>query len=363
MTTQKDTQKFLRYRLSLDTLTNSINQGIVVLDKEFRIDDINKSFEKFFRVKEGSLRGKQDKTLYELILAEIGDYNKDKFIKLIDTIQDKAKLITDSFEIILKDEEIYLNVYTAPMFDIYEGYMGRLWTFEDITDLKNIDKMKTEFISIASHQLRTPLSVIYGNLDMLLSGDFGSISNEVQAPLQDIHKATKNLIELVNDLLSVSRLEMGKITAEISEFDLGELFDEIFMIMDKAFEKKNQKTKKELNFKSTIKTDRKLIAEAIKNYLSNAIKYTPENGTVEITTDYKNNKFYFEVRDTGIGIPENQRSGLFNKFFRADNVLTENFEGTGLGLYYVKKSIETLGGNVGYKPAIPGSIFYFEIPL
>jgi len=352
-------------KLHLEAIMDALDEGILIFDREYKLSDANKSFWKIFSIKEDILINKEDKFVFDIILETINNSTKERFEKILHQVLQNDSLILDEFEgYIESPTDKYIKIYTAPLFDEEIGYSGRIWKFQDISDQKKIEKMKSEFILIASHQLKTPLSVIYGNLDMLIAGDFGKVDKNILKVLNDIYAACRNQINLVDELLDVSRLEMGKTEPKIEKIDIVKIINEVILLYKDKIKHKNISVEKFLPHKLVINTDKSLVKESVSNYLTNSIKYTPESGKIKLFLNYDEDNILFAIEDNGVGIPENQRNHLFQKFFRADNVLTENFEGTGLGLYYVKKAINALNGEVGFRPsASGGSIFYFTLPL
>ncbi len=235
----------------------------------------------------------------------------------------------------------------------------------DITVEKEVDRSKTELISLASHQLRTPLSSINWYVEMLLDGDVGKLNPDQTNFAQEIYAGNKRMIELVNALLNVSRLDLGVFVIEPEELDITKLADiaikEINFIIN---EKKIKFTKKYDKTIGEIKLDEKLTMIILQNLLSNAVKYTLANGQVSL--EIKNNDKNLEiiVVDSGIGIPKFQQEKIFGKLFRADNAAESAAEGTGLGLYIVKQILDYSGGKVWFKSVEDkGTTFYVNIPL
>ena len=227
--------------------------------------------------------------------------------------------------------------------------IGAIEVFRDITNEHEIDKAKTEFVSLASHQLRSPLTAISWYVEMLLTGDLGKLSKEQKKYLNEIHQRDRNMLALVNALLNVSRLEMGTFMIEPEPTDI------IAVARSVIFEMKPEIKKKKIKFTEDfssslpkINIDPKLIRIVIQNLLSNAVKYTPPKGNVVIRIKEKKPHVLITVTDTGFGIPQNVRAKIFTKLFRADNVRTRVSEGTGLGLYLVKSIVDFMEGVIWF---------------
>jgi len=237
-------------------------------------------------------------------------------------------------------------------------------------DLQKLDKAKSEFISIASHQLRTPLSAIKGYVSMLSEGTYGKLPENTKKPLNNIYKVNERLIKLVNNLLNLSRIEAGKIEPKFNKTSLEEIINEAIYGLERQAKKKNIYVKFNKPQKSLpdILIDRDKMMEVLTNLIDNAIKYTTRGG---IILDLKINKVenkknaVIKIVDTGSGMTEQEISKIFNSFSRGMAGTKLYTEGVGLGLYIAKKFMDLHGGNikaesggVGY-----GSTFTVTIPF
>lgn len=238
-------------------------------------------------------------------------------------------------------------------------------TEENITTLREIDRAKTEFVSIASHQLRTPLSIIKWYVEMLTSGDAGKLTSDQDKYLQEINKGNELMIELVNSLLDTSRLELGTFVVNRESTDIIQTVKDVIEEQRIKIDEKKQK----LSFSAeknipTVQMDQKLLRMVAQNLLSNAIKYSPEKGEIKVNFSMKGSKdILITISDNGYGIPANQHDKIFSKFFRADNVRLKSTEGTGLGLYIVKLIIDNYGGKIWFESEEnKGTTFYVSVP-
>jgi signal transduction histidine kinase len=230
--------------------------------------------------------------------------------------------------------------------------------------LRKLDKAKSEFISIASHQLRTPLTVIKGYISMILEGSFGKLKIKQKEALKKVFASGERLIQLVENLLNISRIESGRMQFNYEEVSLEEAIENLLDQLKLKAEKKNIKLLfKKINKIEKIKIDKEKISQVIINLVDNAIKYT-EKGKVEISLEKKAKKIIFCVKDSGIGINKDNLPNLFRKFSREAGVFTVNREGTGLGLYVAKKIIEQHKGEIWAKSkgSGEGSEFCFSLP-
>lgn len=242
--------------------------------------------------------------------------------------------------------------------------IGAIEVFRDITVEQNVDRMKSEFISLASHQLRTPLSAVKTYAHMLLEGYMGDLVPAQKKALRTILSASNRMNELVNMLLNVTRVESGSLAINAKAHSMQRLAEEVARELQLAASEKNISLHLKLPKEQCIvRTDNLLAKEILINLVTNAVKYTPEGGAVTIKLACKNSEAIFTVSDTGIGIPAYSQEHIFTKFFRAQNVVKRETTGTGLGLYLVKGLVDAIGGRVWFtSKENAGSSFYFSLP-
>ena len=231
--------------------------------------------------------------------------------------------------------------------------------------LRKLDNAKSEFISIASHQLRTPLTAIKGFISLILEGSYGKINAEIKDVLNKVYLSNERLIELVEDLLNLSRIESGRMEYKFEKINLGEVCQEIYDTFVLRAKEKNLDLDLVLdkNLMMEAVTDRNKIREVISNLVDNGLKYTLKGG-VKIKLTEIEEKIQIAIIDTGIGVPEEEIPYLFSKFSRGKDISRLNAGGTGLGLHVGKKMIEALGGRIWVQSAGTnlGSTFFMEVP-
>lgn len=233
----------------------------------------------------------------------------------------------------------------------------------DITKEKEIDRMKTEFISLASHQLRTPLSAMKWFLEILLSGDAGKLNKEQKEMVTNIDESNERMIALVNALLNVSRIESGRMMVEPEPTDLKNVVESVKEELQPELKAKKMKIEIEAKKMGKINVDPKLIAEVYKNLMTNAVRYSKDGGVIKVRVFEKGENVVSEVVDRGIGIPKTEQSKIFGKFFRAENAVKKTASGTGLGLYLTKLIVDASGGKIGFtSEENKGTTFWFSLP-
>ena len=264
-----------------------------------------------------------------------------------------------------QNQELTYKVMTVKVKDRQGKYIGAMKIFYNLTREKMIDKLKSDFISIAAHQLRTPLSAIKWVIKMVLDGDAGKLNAEQEMFLSKGYQSNERIISLVNDMLNVSRIEEGRFGYNFAKEDFAPIMraivDELINLT------KDKKIKMLVNIPSKLPKvymDKKKMGLVLQNLIENAIKYTPENGTIEFSAEAGNTFLTVKVKDNGVGIPEKDKPKLFSKFFRAENVIRMQTEGSGLGLFIVKNIIEKHGGQIHVNSQEgKGTEFIITIPL
>jgi len=325
--------------------------GILMTEKN-KITLINSKAEGFFDLRKEDVVGK-----------DISELKQNKRIgKLVELLKEKKELSRENLFI---EEGLVLEVSTTPVLQ-REEEIGALIIFHDITRERFIESLKTEFVSIAAHQLRTPLSAIKWILRMFIEGDLGSLSKQQKEYIEKAYVSNERMIKLINDLLNITRIEEGRFLYKTKRADL------VGLVKQAAASFKNNIEKKGLDFnfkKPKIKTpqvniDEEKVKLAIQNILENAISYTQKGSIkVEVSFSAPKKEFLVSVKDTGIGIPRSQQKRVFSRFFRAGNAIKVDTEGSGLGLYIAKNVVEAHGGRIWFhSEENKGSSFFFTIP-
>lgn len=334
------------------TIVTYLIDGLLVFDNHNNLSLINPPARKLLQIKDYDI---DNKSLEDLALSI------DSLKLLLEMLGKEMKEVSRK-EIVLGD--FTLEISSVSMIS-NEKRGGSLIIIHDITREKAIEKSKSEFVTIAAHQLRTPLSAIKWSLNALIDGDVGELSAEQKDIINKSYESNERMIILINDLLDVARIEEGRYLYKLAAAKLEDLV-QIAMAPCKELATKrsiNLEYKKSIAPSPEVMVDNEKMILAIQNLIENAIKYTPVGGQVTINLKYDTNKVEFSVQDTGVGVTKEQQGRLFTKFFRASNVMRMETDGTGLGLFIVKNIIEAHGGRIWFQSQEgKGSTFSFSLP-
>jgi signal transduction histidine kinase len=278
---------------------------------------------------------------FRSLIRKVFDYKKIN-------AENQNNLLTEEMRINEGGREVIYKVITVRVKDSWENNTGVMKLFYDITREKMIDQMKSDFISIAAHQLRTPRSAIKWSTGMMLNGDVGSLNIEQENLLRKSYVSNEAMINLVNDLLNVSRIEEGRFGYNFKNITLQEIIETVIANVKPEIDKSGINLTVDNQEKHTqVCLDKEKMVLALQNLLENAIKYTPRYGKIVITVKkVGQEKLIVSVKDSGVGIPKKEQEKIFSKFFRASNVVLMETEGTGLGLFIVKNIVEKHGGTI-----------------
>ncbi len=355
-------------KVKVEAILANIGDGFVFIDTKRRVLLVNRASEDILGYKEQELLGKLWVDIVRPKEDNGEELSPDRFMinKLMSsTTTTTTTTTTDSYNYTKKDGTIFPVAVTASKVSIKGEVIGAIIIFRDITKDKQIDRAKTEFVSLASHQLLTPLAIVSWYSEMLLNGDAGKVTSKQKEYLDEVYKGNKRMTVLVDALLNVSRLELGMFISEPEPTDM------VALVKDVIEEQKVVITSKKLQFKELyepdlpkIHVDPKLMHMVFQNLVSNAVKYTPDGGGVQVAIKKEKGGLVITVSDTGYGIPKSQQDRIFTKLFRADNVREKDTQGTGIGLYIVKSTIDHEGGTIRFESEEnKGTAFYVTLPI
>ncbi len=355
-------------RAKEESILLSIGDGLIATDEKGKIILINKTAEKLLEKESKNVIGKIFSETIHLEDEYGTSIPLDKHPVSMALLGNKisTKNIAETLYHARKDKSRFpLAIMVTPVI-LEKKVIGTIKVFRDITNEHQIDRAKTEFVSLASHQLRTPLSTVSWYTEMLLEGNIGILNEKQKKYLTEVYHGNQRMIDLVNALLDVSRLELGTFTIEPKMMDMIRLAKNIIHEQTPQIDFKKIKFSFLCEKIPIINADPKLVRMIIQNIISNAIKYTQEGGEVRVSILLVNKKnIMFKVSDNGYGIPKNQQDKIFTKLFRADNVREKDTDGTGLGLYIVKSVVENSGGSIYFKSTKekPGTTFFVTLPI
>lgn len=364
----------IQYR---DTLLNSTFEstvdGIYVTDNNHKIHFSNSKFARMLGLPEDLNNMKSCEELVDFIRYQVKD--PEEYLSKIETLSRSNE--TDISCIYFKDGKVFERS-SAPL--VSNGILkGRVWSFRDVTEKTEAEKAlinakihaeeanrtKTEFLATMSHELRTPLNSVIGYSDMLLAQMFGSLNDKQLKYLKNISISGNHLLNLINDILDISRIESGDVSLSFEVLRLSDIFEDVKNISVPLASSKNIL----LKF-LTEPRDLEIFADKIKlkqilhNLVNNALKFTPENGEVLVEAKKSGDVIEISVEDTGIGILEEKQEMIFESFKQVDSSLSRMYTGTGLGLTIAKKLVEMHGGEIKLKSEVEkGSIFTIIWPV
>lgn len=354
-----------------DAILANIGDGLIVTDQMGKITLVNKSAASMLGWEINELEGQEFSKVIS-VESDDGKIISGKDLPIDRAIREckaaSCVLIEDYFYI-RKDKTKLSAALTVSPLMINHKIIGAVQIFRDVSKEKEIDRMKTEFLSIAAHQLRTPLGSMRWSFEMLLGGDLGEIPTKIREMITKIYESNQSMISLVNDLLDVSRIEQGKVPNNPKLTDVVSAIKTI--IEQLQMEAKMRGIT--LNFDPgkdkipEIMIDPVHLCEIIENLVVNGIRYNVAQGRVDITLEKLDSSIKLTVINTGRSIPKNEQIRLFTKFFRGSEAIKSEARGTGLGLFVVKSYVEAWGGKVWVKSPVlednQGTAFYVEIPL
>ena len=346
----------------LEALFASIGEGVIATDEAGSITRINKVALKLLGMRE---RDVLHKHFLNVIIA-VHDNGKpiDAFERAIVKAFQTGKSVSTR-TLYRQKSGALLPVYLTVSPILFRGRpIGAIEVFLDLTDEIESDKLKSDFISIASHQLRTPLSAINMYTMMLRDGLAGELTEDQLSYISVVLTSVERMNSLIDTLLNITRIEAGSIHANVQPVQLDDLAREMLTEFVPAAQKKQlELTAKLPAAMQPTYTDGLLVKEVCANLLSNAVKYTPEGGSIHFELAETSQEILWSVQDTGYGIPESEQKSVFLKFFRAKNIVDKDVSGTGLGLYLIKNLAERLGGELWFESREnEGSIFHFSLP-
>ncbi len=349
-----------------DAILQSIEYGLIVTDADGRVTLLNGSAELLTGWTQADAAGKPVDGVLS-IMTKDGKPVEGAFHPVNGVLASKkayAPAADPQLSLKRKDgSPMPLSLRITP---ILRGWhcSGTVAIFRDITEDRRIDRMKSEFISLVSHQLRTPLSSMRWYLEMLLTKDFGPLNEDQQGYVEQVAASNERMVRLVNALLNVSRIELGTMSAGQDDVKPTTMLQDIEKATVQEIVKRKLRIEYDLDgyVEKTIKTDSVLLQLILENLLLNAVKYSREGGVITVALR-GGDSCTITVSDCGIGIPPEEQHKVFSKLFRAKNAQSSDTDGNGLGLYISRIAAESIGAELTFKSSSDRTAFSLKLPL
>lgn len=336
----------------LNSILSNLVSGVVLIDDKGKVDLTNHATERFLSKHTSKIDGKE----YTYVFGPLG------IDHLIETVIEDNVKRHDEAHIYFPEERI-LDVHIAPYYSQGWQQRGAIIVLHDITDIRRLEKMRSEFVANVSHELKTPITSVKGFAETLLSGDVPDEATAKQF-MQIIYDESERLNRLITDLLELSKIEKQAMPLNITEVNLNEIIGNSTQTISKFARDKNIT----LHLPSDenpiyVEADEDRLGQIVLNLVANAVNYTSDNGDIYIDAEERSSKVVLTVRDTGMGIPEEALDRLFERFYRVDKARSRHSGGTGLGLAIVKHLVESHEGKIYVKSVEGvGSTFTVELP-
>ncbi len=345
-------------RLRLEVANMPI--GYIAWDKDFRVVTWNPAAEKIFGFTFAEAKGKHP---YDFIVPQKEQPQVDDIWRRLLAGDVSANSVNENTT---KDgRTIICDWINTPLKQQDGAVLGVMSMVQDVTKAKELDKVKADFLMLASHQLRTPLSGTRWLIETLQKPFVGKLTVKQKEYLDELYKVNDKMLRLVNDLLNLLRLESGELAVKTRKFPVSELSDEIIALMESAAKTKGVKLEKITGKENKIivKTDFEIAKNILEAFVSNAIEYSHSGQKIYLGAEEKGGNVVISVKDNGIGIPKDEQKRIFERFYRASNAKSVRPSGTGLGLSTAFIFAQKIGAKLSFESKEEkGSVFYLSIP-
>lgn len=357
-------------QLKSDAIMSSIGEGVMVIDGLRRIQLFNKAAQELTGWDESSAQNIDYNLVMQLRTAEDQPMNEfnDPFFE---AWKKGGQVVHDDLIATTHNgRKVQLNISISPMFDANKQPAGAIALFRDIGEEKEVERQKDEFVSTASHEMRTPVAAIEGYISLAMNENIATIDDRAKKYLEKAHDTITHLGELFRDLLSVTKAEEGQLAGHLEAVNLGQLVQKSVDDMQFTIQKKNITLVYQIGSQSGkviaplyyVAANPERLREVVMNLIDNAYKFT-SNGGIKVILDGNDKEVTVSVNDSGLGIAAEDISHLFQKFYRIDSSATRTIGGTGLGLYLCRRLIETFNGRIWVESKSgEGSTFKFTLP-
>lgn len=337
------------------TIINAIDDGIVVLNQDAEVVLFNPQFLKLLHLNRELTIGQ---SIFEVLPEQYKSVISDIFNQ-----KDALKAIKQEI-VIQPPAKLVVMANSTPIFDENDRLLGFVSVLRDISELKQLELLKSQFVNMAAHELKSPLTAIQGYLEMVVDKSLGDEPDIYDGYLRRSLERSKTLITLINDLLNISRIQAGKVRREIERLKPGQLAETTLEFYRHEIDKRGLMAELDLDNDAVVDADREELQRVFTNLISNAIKYNREQGKILVSVKSEGRYVKIQIKDTGIGMIPEEKERLFEEFFRAKNHHTRNITGTGLGLTLVKKIVDGYAGRVEVESEYEkGTTFTVYLPL
>lgn len=364
---RKKASEVMGERNKLNTVVTSIADGIFVLDRQKRFSFINRAAQEILKLREEELINKR----FDEVIKAVDTQNS-KQVKAAQIcplgVVSEDKILFGPTELRIKrntNKDVWVRLISSGIKEGPDVDIGCICTFQDVSKEKEFEEMKLDFVAMAAHELRTPLTAVRGYLSLLIEGMADKYDPEEQSMLKKAFVSTNNLASIVENLLTISRIERRSLKMEFVESNWQEILRGVVDNFKQQADQKNIDVTLSVKEKlPKIIVDRFRISEVLSNLLANAVTYSKPGSKIEVSALFKGVQLVTSIKDTGEGIPESAIPHLFTKFFRVSGALEQGSKGTGLGLYISKAIVEMHSGKIWAKSKLGvGSTFSFSLPL
>lgn len=346
-----------------EAILAGLGEGLVVIDRFGKIEVTNAAAARMLGTTQEDMMGKSALSIMNAVDEKGQPIPDDK--RPFERALKQKNIITTRLTYVRNDgKQIPVKLNVAPIL-LRDQAIGAIAVISDITKERQIEHMKDEFLSVASHELRTPMGAVRANLAMILNGDYGPVNKGLVEPLTDMKDSTVRLVELVNDLLNVARIEAGRLQFTLVDFPIAEAVRGVVANLAPLGKEKDvhiSLTKSKVDAK--VQADIDKMKQVLTNLIGNSLKFT-DKGSIIVDIQVHKDMAEVTVTDTGIGITSDDQNKLFSKFKQITTAQDGKPAGTGLGLYISREVVRKMGGDMWIKESVPGkgSTFVFTVPL
>lgn len=355
------TERLAQEKAEAQALLESIGDGIIATDPDGKIILVNNTFVELIGWQKHEVKGKKER-VYLKMQDEHGKEIDENNRPLLLALATGKKVIATHYLVRKDGSKFPARIIATPVV-ANKRVIGGVKIFHDITREKELDQAKDEFISLASHELRTPMTAIKGLVSMILEGDYGPINKGLKKPLDNIHASSDRQIHLINDLLDVSRLQTGRVNYNLTNFSLKQVLNEVVNALQPIATERKIKLQLKETEDGQVQADIQWVKQVLNNLIGNALKYT-EKGAINVTTRQEHDHIQVVVIDSGIGIDPSDQDKLFGRFRQLSSNMSIKSIGSGLGLYISRSVARKMGGDIILEKSGKGkgSTFVFSIP-